>query len=166
MNRKRPILSLPYSPLEKGLETLSLILICLMWMYLSMSYSSLHGQIPTHFGFSGQADAWGEKSALFVLPAIGALLYVLFTVLARYPHLFNYPKEVTEANAPFLYRKSREMLAWLKMEELALFSYIEWNTIALVRSHSNGENMAFLPFAFVVIFGTIGIHTFSMLRHK
>ncbi len=166
MNRKRPILNLPYSPLEKGLEVLSLIIICLMWVHIANSYASINGQIPTHFGFSGKADAWGGKSALFALPAIGTLLYILFTVLARYPHLFNYPKEVTAANAPFLYRKSREMLAWLKIEELALFSYIEWNTIALASSHSNGENMAFLPLVLVVIFGTIGIYTFVLLRHE
>lgn len=164
MNKKRPILNLPYSQLEKGMEAISFILIVLMWVYLLNAIGNLPGRIPTHFGLTGQADAWGGKGTLMMLPAVGTMLYVLFTVLARYPHIFNYPREVTEANAPYLYRKAREMVGLLKLEEIVLFSYIEWNTIAIANRQSNGQGMLFLPVVLIVIFGSIGYYTYNMLR--
>jgi len=47
--------------------------------------------IPVHYGFSGQPDAWGGKIELLELPVVSVLLYFGLTLLARYPHKFNYP---------------------------------------------------------------------------
>lgn len=40
--------------------------------------------IPIHFGFSGKADGWAERSFVLVLPFIGVALYGLLTVLRGY----------------------------------------------------------------------------------
>lgn len=47
------------------------------------AWESLPERVPTHWGVSGEPDAWGSRGTLFILPMTGVFLWGVFTVLPR-----------------------------------------------------------------------------------
>ena len=60
------------------------IFILLPFGYAYYIYPSLPNIIPTHFNGSGEADAWGDKSTIYLLPFImGVASVVVFLILSN-----------------------------------------------------------------------------------
>lgn len=104
---KRPIIKIPRSPIQVVVEIGSLTGIFAAFMLLVIMWSYMPDQIPKHFGFNGQPDAWGDKETLFFLPVVSSLVYLLLSIVSKYPHSFNSPVEITEKNAWEQYRHGR-----------------------------------------------------------
>jgi uncharacterized membrane protein len=61
-----------------------LILILVPFAYAYYLYPSLPYRIPTHFNASGEADAWGHKSSIFLLPLImGVTSIIVYFILSN-----------------------------------------------------------------------------------
>jgi len=61
-----------------------LILILVPFAYAYYLYPSLPYRIPTHFNASGEADAWGHKSSIFLLPSImGVTSIIVYFILSN-----------------------------------------------------------------------------------
>lgn len=157
----RPVLELPRSAFENSLEFLAALGILLMFAMLAQYWPSLPERIPSHFGVSGQPDAWSGKSTLLILPVIAAVLYAGLTVLSRYPHLYNYAWPITEANAAAQYRLARQMIIVLKTEIVWIFAYVDWQTIQTALGRARGLGQAFLPIFLVMIFGSLGFYLYK-----
>ena len=56
-------------------------------------WGKLPQTIPTHFGFSGQANAWGDKSVWysFLMPILQTLMLIGFVILYFKPQYTNMP---------------------------------------------------------------------------
>lgn len=89
-------------------------------------YFKLPETIPTHFNLKGEADGFGSKSTLWVLPIISALTYLLMsTIITKMkPWNFNYPTKVTKKNAPKLYAMCLQMMVWLNFGIAIMFLMI------------------------------------------
>jgi hypothetical protein len=74
-----------------------------------------------------------------------------FTILARYPHLFNYPVRVTPENAPRLYRSGRLLLRWLNVVLTWVFAFIEWQTLQVALGKATGLPEWFLPMTIALV---------------
>lgn len=59
------------------------MVVLLMLAAVLVAWGSLPEQVPTHWGVSGEADAWGSRSSLFILPAVALGLWGLFMMLIR-----------------------------------------------------------------------------------
>ena len=90
---KRPVLDIPYSQLEIMAELVAGIGILFTVIMLVITWPQIPNTVPTHFGASGIADSWGSKMSLLLLPTIVIFLYVMLTVVSRFPHTFNYPSD-------------------------------------------------------------------------
>lgn len=55
----------------------------LMAVAVVVAWGSLPELVPTHWGPSGEADGWGSRSSLFILPAVALGLWALFWLLLR-----------------------------------------------------------------------------------
>lgn len=164
---RRPVLRVPFSPLEVILEVMALVGVLFSILFVALSWPDMPPTIPTHFGASGRADAWGGRETLFILPAIAmALVYIPMTILSRFPHLFNYPWSITEANAARQYHLARVLLAFMKAETVWLFAYIEWQTIQVALGKAEGLGAAFLPVFMGVVFGTLGIYVYKGYKER
>ncbi len=161
----RPKLKLPLSRVEKVIQVISAIGLIGIIMMLFTSWSSLPDKIPSHYGFSGEVDSWGDKGILFLLPIIAIFMYGLLTIIERIPHLYNYMCEITEENAEFQYRNARMMLTLLKTEIIFLFRYIEWHMISTGLGKSTGLGIGFLPVYLLILFGTIGFFIYRMVKY-
>lgn len=163
---ERPILDVPYSPQDLALEAVALVGILLTLGLTVLFWPALPALVPTHFGVTGEVDAWGDKRTILILPSVSVLLYLMFTIVCRYPHKFNYPWPITAQNARQQYQLAYSLLAWFKAEVILLFSFLEWTTIRTAFGQIKGLGIAFLPLVLLVMFGTLGIYFYFAYRSR
>ncbi len=163
---QRPKIKMPYTGPEKLLQAGSVFLLLSTAALTVSATASLPARIPTHFGFDGSPDGWGGKESLILLPMLSAVFYVGLTALERFPWLYNYPVEITEKNAPDQYRLGRRLIEWLKLVVLAIFSYLQWQTIEGAEGASVGLGVWFLPVAMAALFGGIVVMIRKMVKLK
>ena len=53
------------------------------FVYLATLYPDLPAQIPLHFDWRGQPDAWGPKYILWIIPFVGVLVTLLVDLAVR-----------------------------------------------------------------------------------
>lgn len=117
---------------------------------LAVLWSGIPSTIPTHFGITGQPNAYGSKAALLVYPGVALGITLLFQGLCRYPWVFNYPVRITEGNALRQYKRGRLLLRWVNAL-VWLFGLIEWRAIEVARGAATTLGSAFTLGVFVVL---------------
>jgi uncharacterized membrane protein len=153
--------------MRKQLEAITLAALAMMaWI----TWRALHGpkslpeRIPTHFDAAGNPNGWGAASTLLFLPAVAVGIYLLITVVSRFPASFNYPVKVTEESRARLEALTLQMLAWLKLELACLFAWIQWFIIQSVRQGHGHLSPAFMMIFLVAVFGNVGWHIMAIFR--
>lgn len=113
----------------------------ILWGFALLKLGQLPERIPTHFGISGQADAWSSETAMswlmIPLMATGIAVAVLFltSFLARRPDMVNVPGKGRLEGLPSRYRGPvaeavREMMALLQVEMIVIFLFVQQATWA------------------------------------
>jgi len=164
-NANRPRLDIPVSNSERTAESLAAVGIAFQAYIFARYWFNLPDAVPTHFGVSGEADAFGSKYVSLMLPIISVVIYVGLTLLQRIPHHYNYLIRITESTARRQYSLARSLITWLKAELLWLFGYIFWKTCVVALEGSGGLGALFLPATLFVIFGTLGYYLVLSLRN-
>jgi hypothetical protein len=103
--------------------------------------------IPIHFGFSGEADSWGRRWMIFLLPVIATF------ILAIEYLAFNYG--VIRANRP-VPESAKVPMHLLMLELSAIFTYITWRTTEVAFGRARGLGVWFLPVMLFVVLSTCG----------
>ncbi|MDX2055073.1 MAG: DUF1648 domain-containing protein [Polyangiaceae bacterium] len=134
MMNSRPKLEIPRTKLENVVRALSTVCTVGLDLYAVIVRRRLPEVVPTHFGVSGIPNAWGPKWILFLVPALATLAYLAMMLVERVPHAFNYPVQVTAANAPRLYLIARR---WLGIIDLICVAAFGVAFLALVGSPLN-----------------------------
>jgi uncharacterized membrane protein len=163
---ERPILSIPRTPFETSLTIISASGVIFMGLMVGLSWHELPEQVPSHFGISGQPDAWSGRSTLLILPAVAIVLWIGLTLLARIPHRFNYIVTISRENAAHRYLLARTLLSTLNAEIIVLFAYLTWQTIATARGSSEGLGTWFLPVLLLMIFSSLGVYLYRSLQTR
>ena len=118
------------------LGTYGALALILGWWIAVSSYPRLPESIPVHFGLKGQADGWGARWTIFLLPVIATLIFALdMWIFTRPDAVARTPSEVALA------------IHLLVMEMTALFAYITWRTSLVAFGRASG-----LGYGFVVLF--------------
>ncbi len=120
----RPRLQLPWTVADRVLAALATLGAALLFAAVPLLWSRLPDRVPTHFGFTGEPDAWGAKGTLLLLPLIGWAIYLGLLALTRVPHYYNYPVAITPGNAETQYRLARRLV-------LALAAVVTWLFLAI-----------------------------------
>jgi uncharacterized membrane protein len=147
----RPKIKLTLSPLDNKLELLSKIFLVVLWGLTLYTLLKLPKIIPTHFNASGQANDYGNKLTLLILPILATIIFFGLTKLIRYPHLFNYMTKITEDNAQKQYTIATRILRFLKLAIPVVFSLIILFTYLTTIGLTNGLGFWFLPLTFGVL---------------
>ena len=152
---ERPRISIKLEPIDliiEGIGILGLIaLITLPFMY----YNLLPETIPRHFGITGEVDAYSGKGLIWILPLIGILMYVGMFWLNKYPHIFNYPQEITKENAERQYKMATRMIRVLNAIITCVFAYITYTIIQTALGNQEGLGSLFTPVFLILVFGTL-----------
>jgi uncharacterized membrane protein len=132
--------SLRNPTMRKTAELLSLAALAalaLITINLYFGPHSLPAAIPTHFDGAGNPNRWDSRHALLLLPILAGGLYLLLTVISRFPELFNYPVTVTELNRAQLEEVTLNLLAWVKVEAILFLVWIESAWVQAIRHPGN-----------------------------
>ncbi|MGP8226118.1 MAG: DUF1648 domain-containing protein [Terracidiphilus sp.] len=151
--------------MRKSLEAISVTALALIaWITWQALYGPdpLPERVPTHFDAAGNPNAWGPSSTLLFLPVIAVGIYLLISVISCFPATFKYPVRVTEENRARLEALTLRMVAWLKVELVCLFAWIQWAIIQSVRQGQASFPVAAVPLFMVAVLGTAVWHIFAI----
>ena len=123
MITKKPQLDIKPTPSDKKLVRMGWIIVALNYLLILVFYFDLPDTIPTHFNLQGEADDFGHKSTLWIIPVLSTALYfgMGFFVTHMKPSNINYPIKVTEKNAPRLYALGLRMLVIINLVTVVAF---------------------------------------------
>lgn len=63
--------------------TLSLVVIGISFAMIGIHWNDLPEQVPMHFNLAGEANRWGSKSELFILPVMSLGMWALFRFISK-----------------------------------------------------------------------------------
>lgn len=75
-------------------------------VYFAFMYNTFPEEVPVHFSMNGEVNEYGNKAAIWLLPAIAFVLWVFMSLLERVPHIHNYPRKIHGGNIHAQYRNS------------------------------------------------------------
>jgi uncharacterized membrane protein len=122
---------------DRFLESASWLLLAFLWALSAYYYSSMPETIPTHFNFKGEADDYGPRLTIFLLPAIASVITIGMTWLSRYPGKFNYPVKITEENVEKQQRIAVRLIRTLKLSMNLVFIAVTWQLYQSVSHHDH-----------------------------
>lgn len=162
----RPFLKVEIDEFDRILEFVAAFAVIFLVTYPLLKYESLPDIIPRHFNARGEADGFGSKATILLMPAISVVMYGLLTWLNTIPHLFNYAVEITQENAAVQYRIAMRMLRTLKALILCIFAYMTYATIQTALGQKEGLGASFLIIFLTLIFGSIGYFLYQSFQKK
>ena len=149
---ERPKIKLELTAADKIFEIIGWLLIIVIWGLTIANYSNLPETIPTHYNGAGQADGFGGKATILTLPIIATILFIGLTVLNQFPHVFNYPTNITQDNAFRQYTNATRLIRYLKLVVVFIFVLIVYKTIQHANGKADGLGVWFLPMTMGLIF--------------
>jgi uncharacterized membrane protein len=137
---------------DRVLEAIAIVTLLYGIVLVLQNWNALPPNIPTHFNAKGEADAWGSKSMIWLLPAISVVMIPLMLLLRRYPWLSNVPWEINEENAVQQYGLIVRLLSILACDVSLLFLILLYDTISIAGGGSSLLGSWFMP---IFVVGTI-----------
>ncbi len=162
----QPKKKLPFDLLDKFLFGISVLSVLGMLTLLVLNYGELPDKIPMHFDANGNADRYGNKGEIWMLPVIGMALQALLWGLSRIPHTFNYAVKITEENAAKQYQFSVKMMRVLAAIIGFSITFIVWEIIKGAKANTSELNPFFLPLFIATILGTLGYFIGKSLKEN
>jgi uncharacterized membrane protein len=153
--------------MRKLLEAISLIgltfMVCLTWWALNGPVP-LPQRIPMHFDAAGNANAWGSPATLWLLPVFAVALYLFITLISLLPTGFKSAVNLSTENRARLEALTHQMVAWIKLELICLFIWIQWSILQSVQQGSESISPLAVPVFIVTVFATLGLYALAIIR--
>ncbi len=147
-----PKIKLELTIADKIIELIAWVLLFAIWVLIYTNYANLPETIPTHYNGAGEADGFGGKATILTLPFIASILFIVLTILNKFPHLFNYPTNITHDNAFKLYTNATRLIRYLKLIIVFIFGLIAYKTMQNAKGEADGLGVWFLPLTMGLIF--------------
>jgi uncharacterized membrane protein len=128
--------------------------------------SELPSKIPIEFNGLGESDGYGNKTFIWIFPAVGGFLYLLLTVLSLFPHLYNFLVKITPENILVQYKLATRFVRILKTVIVLLFLFICYQTIRISTGETKGLGRTFLPVFLILIFGVVLIYITRSINNR
>ena len=137
------------------------VLVALHFILTGVFYFDLPDTVPTHFNLKGEADGFGSKNNLWLLPILSVVMYygMLKITTRMKPWNYNYPTKVTEKNAPLLYALSIRMLVGLNLGIVLVFLVISLHSILL----GSGVQFFNLSWLLILLIGGLTLYPFLFI---
>lgn len=101
-----------------------LLLLIGITIYLAVAWAGLPAEIPGHYNAWGQIDKYTGKGSLIALLLVAWALYLVMSVIERFPGLWNTGVAVTKENKHRIYRILKDMLKTVKLLVVIVFTYL------------------------------------------
>lgn len=92
------------------------------WVYVIIEYPHLPSEIPSHFNYKGDIDAYGSKDILWIIGSIFTVLNIFLFFIAKATSVHNLQLKSKVAN----FRSAAVFMPYLSIVQcIALFAIIE-----------------------------------------
>jgi uncharacterized membrane protein len=134
-----------FSATAKILEAVGWIALTVLILIPALWYSRLPEQIPTHFGFNGQPDAYSGKAAIWALPVVGTFLFLGLTAINCF--IISRPSRYAQLKPHELAMLPKVILLMQLLKTLLIvaFVYIVMQAIRVSNGEAIGLGTWFLP---------------------
>ena len=164
--KSRPKIRPPRTLLDRLFESVAVTALIAGVILILQAWSGLPQTIPIHFDASGNADGFGNKGMIWLLPAIGMVMIPLMLFLRRFPWLSNVPIKITEENAEFQYGLIIKLLGFLAAVVSLLFLALVYDTISIAGGGTSLLGVWFMPAIITPIVGCLFWYFFRSLRGR
>jgi uncharacterized membrane protein len=162
----KPRIRVESTIVKRLLELVSIAGIIYIAYVLTQNWDSMPDRVPSHYGLDGRPDTYADKSSILTLPVVGFVIYMVITILDRYPHMFSYIWKITPENAYRQYQLAGTMLSAMKAEVIWIFNYIAVSTVKISLGKSDSLSPLFLPILLLVIFGPICLYLYVSYKER
>lgn len=166
MISKRPKIKVNRTGVDVLLECTACMLSMSPIFYLLAKWSSLPARVPTHINASGVVDSWGGRSELLIMPAIMVAMFVLLSVIQRFPHSCNYLVRITEENAEVQYRNAVSMLGWMNLIINAGLAMVFFSMIQIAQGDADRLTYWVMPVFMGCLFGSLGYYLWLSWKNR
>lgn len=160
----RPVIQIELERQDVALEILCIAGLIAFWVYVFISYNALPETIPQNYDLNGSVKSYGSKDNIFITAGVCTFVYVLLTVINRFPHNFNYLSEITPENAKRQYTLATKMIRWLKAGIILIFFVTAHITIDSAGGNYSSLPAYFLPLVMGVTFIPVIIYILLSLK--
>jgi hypothetical protein len=129
------------------IDALSVVFLILGWSLALSVYPRLPERVPVHFGLRGEADRWGGRWMIFMMPLVST------AIVALDYWIFEYVSPGSPRPIP---PEMRTPLHLLLLELSVIFTYITWRMSEVAFGRARGLGGWFLPVALIAVFATCG----------
>jgi uncharacterized membrane protein len=151
--------------MRKFLEVLSLAGLAGIFGFTWLAFNGpepLPARVPTHFDAAGNANAWAPPSTLWFLPVIGVALYLFITLISLLPTRIRSAANLSPESRARMEALTHQMVAWIKLELICLFAWIQWSILQFVRQGEGSLPPIAVPIFIATILVTLGLHTVAI----
>lgn len=121
--------------------------------------------IPKHFNSLGQADLFGSRGLLWLLPIIGVILYTGMTLMNRYSFAFDYPPQsMTHEHAEKMYDIGKRTVRLLKVIIILSLAFLNYKLIAIGMNQTKEIGEFFMPLVLIILFVFLGVMIYKMIK--
>ena len=113
-------------PIDILLEISGIIVILGSFLFLTINYQDLPDSIPRHYGADGVPDAYGGKGVIWVLPAVGFVLYFVIGLISHVPGVINLPFKPAPEQAEFYQKRYARMIRILNLAMVCVFAFLTY----------------------------------------
>ncbi|MEP7233817.1 MAG: DUF1648 domain-containing protein [Ignavibacteriota bacterium] len=166
MKDPRPRMTPNLTSVDKAIESLGWALLLMLWVFTLLTYSSLPETIPTHFNIAGKADNYGGKITIIIMPIIGTVIFIGLSILNKFPHIFNYPRNITEENALRQYTIATRLIRYLKSGIAFISLLLVYLTSRAALESQIGIGWWGLPLVLCVIFIPVIVYSVKSFKAK
>ncbi|MEG0841142.1 MAG: DUF1648 domain-containing protein [Erysipelotrichaceae bacterium] len=140
---------------------LSILFLASYFGYLLLNWSNFPERIPGHYNAAGVVDRWGDKVELLVLPIVAFVIYMLLTLIERFPKSWNTGVNVTEENKNRVYVTLKSLIVTAKLITVAFFCYL-----GMMQSSATPLPSWALPLVLFLVFGSIAFYIIKLSKIK
>lgn len=147
--------------LYRIINILCLVIMVGSLVWLIVYWKHIPDEIPTHFNVYGEADSFGSKKDIIILPIFAWMTFGMISLIELFPGAWNTGVKVTPENSGRVYGILKGMIVILK-----LFVVLTFTLLMVFSAISKGLPVWLLPVELVGIFGTIIVSIIRLYKAR
>ena len=153
-----------YTKIEIILEIISVLALLTFFIFTYSNWPGVPERIPDHFNMSGMPDSWGVKGKIPIMIYVTVFVFILFSIISRFPRMINFPIPIKENNLKSHLQLRFSLIMWTKAELVIITSYLGIQAIRVSLSQAEGLGAYIVPIILLVIIGTAVIFIYRASR--
>jgi uncharacterized membrane protein len=146
------------------LEVISILSLLTFFIFTYFTWPSVPQRIPDHFGWSGTPNSWGSKGMLPTMLYVTIIIFILLSIISRFPRLINFPIPNNEDNSKSHLQLRFSLILWIKAELVLFTTYIGIQGMRVALSQSEGLGSYLIITLLAVLFSTSAIFIYQAYK--